>query len=144
MVKSERLRLYQTMHVLLKEIGIVQSKGDLLAGYGVEHTNELTDDDLKHLVDRLVTMKEEKLYGIEKDKKHWRSVVLTLCNKYGVYVTNNDWRAVNALLLQPTIAGKVMYEMSKEELQEAALRLRVILGKRKEVQEIEEELSIQN
>ena len=69
MVKSERLRLYQTMHVLLKEIGIVQSKGDLLAGYGVEHTNELTDDDLKHLVDLIVTMAVELKNIVENLEK---------------------------------------------------------------------------
>jgi hypothetical protein len=140
----DRLQYYRKMHALLREIGIENSKPFLLEGYGVEHTKDLPDKDLMHLVDRLVKMKEEKMDHQNADKKHWRSVVLSILNKYGVYVTNNNWDDVNRLLLDPRVGGKIMYEMSKEELQAAAIRLRVILSKREEIQEIEKELSEQN
>lgn len=145
MIKTmDRLRLYKKMHVLLNEIGIESSKTALLEGYGVEHTNQLSDEDLQHLVDRLIRMKEEKDNFQESEKKHWRSVVLTLCNKYGVYVTNNDWTEVNNLLLEKRVGGKLLYEMTKEELQMVALKLRMILAKRQQIQEHERELALEN
>jgi hypothetical protein len=140
----DRLSLYKKMHALLKQLGIESSKPALLEGYGVEHTNKLSDEDLQHLVYRLGKMQQEKADFLEADKKHWRSVVLTLCNKYGVYVTNNDWTEVNSLLLEKRVAGKMLYEMSKEELQSAALRLRVILTKRQQIQDHEKELALEN
>ena len=123
---------YRKMHALLKDIGIESSKPFLLEGYGVEHTNELSDQDLMHLVDRLIKMKSEKNSFQDSEKKHWRSVILTLLNKYGIYVTNNDWSMVNQFLLQKKIGGKMLYEMSITEIQAACLRIRIILAKRKE------------
>jgi hypothetical protein len=140
----DRLQMYRKMHALLKELGIESSKLALLEGYGVEHTNKLTDDDLKHLMDRLVNMKEERNNFLDSEKKRWRSNVLTLCNKYGVYVTNDDWTRVNKLLLNKRVLGKLLYEMTKEELQECCLRLRVILSKRSDRQDLEKELALQN
>jgi hypothetical protein len=140
----DRLLMYRKMHALLKEVGIESSKSALLEGYGVEHTNALSDAELKHLVDRLAQMKEAKMDYGDAEKKHWRSNVLTLCNKYGVYVTNDNWTDVNKLLLQKRVAGKLLYEMSKEELQAACLRLRSILSKRQKVQDHEKQLTLKN
>ena len=128
----ERNLLYRKMHVLLKEIGIESSKPFLLEGYGVEHTNELSDQDLQHLVGRLIKMKNEKNSFQDAEKKHWRSVLLSLLNKYEIYVTNNDWSMVNQFLLQKKIGGKILYEMSITEIQQACLHIRIILAKRKE------------
>lgn len=140
----DRLQSYRKMHALLKELGIEQAKRPLLEGYGVEHTNDLPDKDLKHLINRLQDMKEEKLKSLNDQKKHWMSNVLAVLNKYGIYVTNNDWTEVNRLLLDKRISGKLLYEMDKEELQKTAIRLHAVLSKRQKIQEEEKELAQQN
>ena len=129
------------MHALLREVGIENSKADLLEGYGVHHTTELTDHDLQHLVERLQEMKAEKLTWEGAERKKWRSNLMSLLNKYGVYVTNNDWSAVNHLLLDERVCGKIMYELSTEELMKVCIKLRSMLRKREEIQDIERKLA---
>jgi len=140
----DRLKKYRIMYGLLKEIGIENAKTSLLEGYRVEHTSDLTDEDLDHLIGRLRDMKVEKANTEANELKHWRSNLLSLLNKYGVYVTNNDWSAVNKLLLNKKVAGKVLYEMDKKELQDTCLRMRAILMKREQIQDEETELAFQN
>lgn len=129
------------MHALLNEVGIMESKSSLLEGYGVEHTTELTDQDLVHLVDRLTNMKHKKESFQDADKKRWRSNLLSLLNKYGLYVTNDDWTQVNAFLLNKKIGGKILYEMNVEELQSTCLRLRIILSKRQQIMQHNDQLA---
>ena len=57
--------------------------------------------------------------------------ILYLLDDMGVKAKGNDWAKVNETLLNPRIAGKLLYEMSLEELKECAKRLRAILNKRK-------------
>jgi hypothetical protein len=129
------------MHVLLKEVGISDSKQDLLEGYGVEHTTQLTDEDLIHLVNRLGDMKQEKISFQDAETKRWRSNLLTLLNKYGIYADNRDWSAVNKFLLSNKICGKVMYEMDIKDLKETCLKLRIIIAKRQEIMERNDHLA---
>jgi hypothetical protein len=132
---------YRKMHVLLKELGIAESKPFLLEGYGVEHTNDLSDQDLVHLVDRLMDMWNERMNDFDQNKKKWRSNILSILNKYGVYVTNSDWTAVNRLLLDPRICGKLLYEMSIPEMQEVCVRLHIILKKKMDKMEENDRLA---
>jgi hypothetical protein len=137
----DRIPLYRKMHALLRELGIEKSKQALLEGYDVEHTCDLPDADLRHLVNRLSAMKENRF---DKDLKRWRSNALTLLNKYGVYVTNNDWTQVNNFLLQNKIAGALLYELNEKQLMELCIKLRVILQKRKDRQDYENSIAKRN
>jgi hypothetical protein len=140
----DRLLMYRKMHVLLREIGIETSKPYLLESYGALHTTELSDGDLQGLIDRLLAMREDKNSRHDEETKRWRSNLLTILNKYGIYASNNDWTAVNRILLNKRIAGKLLYEMNINELQQACVRLRIILSKRADRQDLEKDLALQN
>ncbi len=129
------------MHLLLREVGIMNAKQDLLAGYGVNSAADLSDHDLLHLVNRLVEMRRTKFEDTDKPLRKWRSNVMTLCNKYGVYVTNDNWKDVNRLLLNKRISGKLLYEMNLEELKVTCIKLRAILMKKEIIQFNEQSLA---
>ncbi len=129
----DRNPLYKKMHALLRELGIADSKEDILAGYGVESSKELSDSDLVHLVARLDEMKRGKVSVTDEVRNH-RSSILAQLQKMNIYSTNNDWTKVNAFLLQPRIAGKVLYEMNAEELRTLKMKLHAIFEKWKNEQ----------
>lgn len=61
--------------------------------------------------------------------KLYRSGVLTRLQKYGVDTTN--WTKVNAFLKQPQVAGKVMYELSVDEMRALITKLESMIAKKK-------------
>lgn len=63
------------------------------------------------------------------DIKLYRSGVLTRLQKYGVDTTN--WTKVNAFLKQPQVAGKVMYELSVDEMRSLITKLESMIAKKR-------------
>jgi hypothetical protein len=122
-------------HKLLWNMGALESKGVLLAQYNVTSTTELTETQLDEVIRRLQKGAEQRYTS--DDVKQWRSNVLTQLNHCGVYVTNNDWDAVNRFLLNPKISGKLMYEMSIPELKVLHKKLISIAAKVKSKRERE-------
>ena len=59
----------------------------------------------------------------------YRSGVLTRLQKYGVDTTN--WTKVNAFLKQPQVAGKVLYELSIDEMRALITKLESMIAKKK-------------
>jgi len=133
----DRNFLYRKMYALIKELHLEKAKPGLLSGYGVEHTSELEDADLQDLVNRLDQMKHDKIFAAQaqEDVKHWRSTLLTLLNRYGVYSSPEDWSHINHFLLDKRVAGKLIYQMSIDELKATCVRMRAIL--RDQTQRIE-------
>lgn len=120
--KAEKNRLIRIIHVLLRETGLEQRKCDLLEGYGVEHTNELSVDQMRGLAAWLLKHRD----GTNAQIRAARSQVLSQLQRIGVYTDNRDWHSVNAYLEQPRIAGKRLYEMCIEELDALSIKLRAI------------------
>lgn len=129
----DRKFYYRKMHVLLEHLGIEHSKQYLLEGYGVGHANELSDIDLEDIVNRLTSMLDAHAGRSAPELRRWRSILLSLLNKYGVYATNKDWSNVNRFLLNKKISGKLLYEMDIPEIQETCIRLRIIVSKREAI-----------
>jgi hypothetical protein len=100
-------------------------KADLLSGYGVESTKDLTDEQAEELITRLNEMQTNRKEAPPQVRRA-RSVVLTLLTAMGIYGDNSDWSRVNRYLMDKRIAGKLMYEMDLEELRALARKLRVI------------------
>ena len=119
--------MYRKMHATLREMHIESAKPHILAGYGVDHTSELSDEELQQLVDRLDEMKAKRYNSQEPELRHWRSVLMNLLNRYGVYATADDWSHVNRFLLDKRVSGKLLYEMSLEEVKQCCVRVRAIL-----------------
>lgn len=128
----DRTKAYKHFHALLEELGIRERKADILSGYGVESTTQLTDDQLVQLIGRL----EEQKRSIEENAvRLHRSRVLRLLTDMGVYYVipgepkEACWRRVNDFLSSPRIAGKVLYRMSSIELTALEGKLRSLRSK---------------
>lgn len=122
----DRNKAYRYFHALLGELGIRDRKADILSGYGVESTAELTDGQLLGLIHALEDEKRRRAAEREAREadtvRRRRSRVLRLLTDMGVYYVEPGepkeacWSRVNRFLASPRIAGKVLYEMTVEEL----------------------------
>lgn len=74
--------------------------------------------------------------------KKLRSGVLKRLQLHGIDTT--DWGRVNSFLVQPRIAGKLLFEMDGDELRRLIAKLEQILRKDTEVREREIQLSEKN
>lgn len=125
----DRTKLNRRFHALLNELGMMDRKDDILSGYGIESSRELTDFQMTELIDSL---EDEKRSRSESSIKHHRSVVLRLLTDIGVYYVNphegkyTTWERVNAFLNSPKIAGKELYKMNEQELQILERKLRTM------------------
>jgi hypothetical protein len=128
LIKEKRV----LVHKLLWKLGATENKPDFLKEYGALSTTDLSDDEIDHLIERLQKSIDNK-FNSSKEIRYWRSCVLSLLNKCGVYVTNNDWENVNRYMLDSRICGKLLYELDVHELKTLCIKLRSIAAK-KEVQ----------
>jgi len=111
-------------HAILAKKGLMDLKADILAGYGVESTKDLKEMQLDELINRLQTVQ------VSQELRDARSLVLNLLTKLDITGSKEDgWKRVNEYLLQPRIAGKMLYELTEKELKECALRLRSVISK---------------
>lgn len=143
MTVSQRNQLYRKLYAVLNELGITHSKRDILASYGVDSTRHLSDTELIDVVDRVQNMKLQKL-SADSRLRELRSQALTILNQMGIYATNNDWSQVNTFLMDNRIAGKLLYELTVNELEKLMPKLRSIAAKFKEKQETEKHLMLLN
>lgn len=118
-------------HALLSEVGVMDQKEAILEGYGVTSTKHLSDVQITEVINRLQRMKDAR-YTAPESTRRKRSTILDLLVRLGVYKNNGDWSRVNAYLMEPRIAGKLMYEMDETELTALARKLRAILQKQEE------------
>jgi len=117
------------IHRLLFKLGALDNKRDMLRGYGVESTTDLTDAQIDSLIARLKDSLNKRAEA-PADMRRWRSNVLTQLNKCGVYATNNDWTAVNRFMLSPRICGKLLYELNVDELKKLYKKLLMVAEKK--------------
>lgn len=132
------------LHAALGAAGKQDNKEDILAGYGVASSKELTTAQADEIIDKMNEIAEQKKSPATNEIRKQRSVVLTLLNDLGLYVTNNDWKQVNCFLLQPRIAGKLLFQMNKEELVQLQRKLRLLIKKREETIQQEQYLATNN
>jgi hypothetical protein len=142
LTRSEQLRLQllRKFHALLRELKIEKQKESILEGYGVDSARDLSIESLRDAVSRLEQFKE----GANADVRRLRSVILTILQKLGIYQDNSSWPRVNEYLLQPKIAGKLLYKMSEEELVALRIKLNSILTKQEKKVSEERYLSKNN
>ncbi len=111
----------------MSERGLMPHKADVLSPYGVERIRDLDAGQLDQLIDGLMKLdRKAPTKDVAPEIRKARSIVLSLLDDLGIKAKNGKWNAVNDYLLQPRIAGKVLYEMNKEELKTCAKRLRVV------------------
>ncbi len=123
-IKNARVRRLRAMWV---KQGIDQYRDAILQEYGVSSTADLNLQQLDELIDRFNTKAD-----VTAHTRTLRSDVMVTLDKLGVYVDNGDWQRVNAFLMQPRIAGKLLYQMSDDELLALNRKLRAMLAKKAE------------
>lgn len=111
--------------------GCMNYKADVLSPYGVERLRDMTAEQLDDLIQRLNNMNENKTKAAPSIRKA-RSTVLDLLDSLGIKAKGGNWSQVNAYLMQPRIAGKLLYEMDETELKALARKLRQIMKKAEE------------
>lgn len=125
---------YKGFYAALRAAGLETQKEALLSGYGAESVKDLTAKELKELTDRLNAIaaerKPKEVSESEKATRKKRSTCLDLLTRLGVYSGSDSWARVNAYLMLPRIAGKLLYEMSDDELDALARKLRSVYAKR--------------
>lgn len=90
------------------------------------HMSEMTNAEFHEMCDAIEGRFNRSVY--EQQLKKARSAVLYRVGKLGINTIDN-WDEINAFLLSPKIAGKVLYEMSLEEMKELTRKLEAILKK---------------
>ncbi|MBS4041618.1 MAG: hypothetical protein KGZ81_13600 [Flavobacteriales bacterium] len=124
MSESIRKAKVRRLRAIWVKQGIDQYRESILSQYGVESTSELDIQQLEELIDQYSNQAP-----VSEHVRRQRSIILDLLNKMGIYKDNGDWKAVNAYLMQPRISGKLMYQMSSDELNVLQQKLRAIIAK---------------
>lgn len=123
-IKKARIRRLRAIWV---NQGVDQYRDAILQPYGVHSTADLNLQQLDELIDRFNNKRE-----VTAATRRLRSDVMVTLDKLGIYADNGDWKRVNAFLMQPRIAGKLLYQMTDDELLALNKKLRAILAKKAE------------
>jgi len=138
-----RTKKIARFHVLLTKLQMKSQKESILHGYGVDSTKSLTDKQLDSVIDRLVEIENKKTSETEQIVRRERSKILRQLDRMGIS-TMDGWERVNAYLCKPRIAGKMLYEMSLEELQACHKKLCAIARKETTKKELNNRLAKNN
>jgi hypothetical protein len=114
--------------------GVDKHRAAILEPYGVESTAQLSIEQLDELIDRF---KPESNTPANDHIRRLRSNCLTLMNKMGIYNTSHDWSRVNEFMMNPRIAGKLLYQLSLDELKTLHRKLSSIADKQEQSQAIQ-------
>ena len=87
------------------------------------HLSQMTDAEFNEMCDAIEGRFNRTAY--EEQIKKARSSVLLRIGRLGINTIDN-WDEVNAFLLSPKIAGKLLYEMSLDELKALVKKLEAI------------------
>jgi hypothetical protein len=131
----------QLLGAMLTERGLMQHKEDVLSRYGVTRIRDLDGRQLDEMIDGLKLVQKA---DVPPDMRRARSIVLSLLDDMGIKAKNGNWQPVNDYLMQPRIAGKVLPQMTLEELKTCAKRLRAVKKWRAEKAEDMERLAREN
>lgn len=123
---TEHSRKVRAIRAIWHKMGIDQYRADILSAYGVISTKDLTNAQLDELIKKY---SQEYNRPANDDIRKLRSEILTLLQKLGIYATNNDWTAVNNYLLSDKIAGKLLMQLSIDEMLKLRKKLHSITDK---------------
>mgnify|MGYP000858017546 FL=1 len=135
MEKSRKITNFARFYAVLKRLPYVGDRDDLKrelvsqATLGrTEHLRKMTREEYDNccrIMEKAAgpDIKERGRY----EQKRKRSTVLHLMRDIGVDTT--DWNVINRFCRNPKISGKTFRELSDDELDETAMRLRMILKK---------------
>lgn len=92
------------------------------------HINEMTNAEFEEMCDTISERNLQDRNSYQEKVRKARSSVLKRVGKLGINTIDN-WDEVNAFLVSPKIAGKFLYEMNLDELNNLIRKLEAILRK---------------
>ncbi len=104
----------QRFNALLAAGMMMPAKKDILSGYGVESTKELTEIQLDDVIRRVTAIINQRKVDTDRTTREWRHKCLRMVKECGV--DTQDWNGVNAFLMDKRICGKHLYELTIDEL----------------------------
>lgn len=140
--EPERRQKAKRLRALWITQGIDNYREAILEPYGVTSTADLDHDQLDDLIANYTASTGSD--AVPETTRKLRSQVLTLLQKLGVYATNDDWHSVNRYLMNPRIAGKLLYQMNDTEMKALTRKLWAIIAKECEKLDYELKLSMMN
>ena len=90
------------------------------------HLSKMTDAEYNEMCDAIEGRFNKSAY--DQQVKKARSAVLLRVGRLGINTIDN-WDEVNAFLLSPKIAGKLLYDMSLQEMRALVKKLEAIINK---------------
>lgn len=124
--RSRRNKVQRLRAIWISQ-GVDRYRSAILEPYGVTSTAELNNEQLDELI-RIYSAQHQR--PATEEERKLRATVLTLLQKLGVYATNDDWDRVNQYLIQPRIAGKLLYQMHPDEMRSLIRKLHSIIAKK--------------
>jgi hypothetical protein len=112
--EKQRKQLTQKLMAIWTSLGINNIRKDIIKPYGVISTTELSIEQLTGLINAFSVQYRDEPTASERKL---RSQVMVLLTRYGVYESQDDWHKVNKFLMNPRIAGKLLFQMSETETQ---------------------------
>lgn len=117
-------------HAALNASNRANYKADMLAGYGVESTKDLTNEQLDELIASL-NADRKPVKEASREVRKLRHQTLNVLTDLGVMKHSKDWNSVNNYLKQPRILGKRLNQTEDvDELKSLHRKLRKILRER--------------
>lgn len=116
-------------HILLKELKIEHAKQDMLIPYNVISTKELNETQLDELINALEQQKVKAKKDTPREIRIKRHQVLNLLASIGIENKGDQqtyWARVNRYLSNKRIAGKLLYEMTEQELDKCIKKLHMV------------------
>lgn len=112
-------------HVLLAAAGIREHKETILEPFGVTSVTDLLEPQLDSVLSRLQEMPTAKKADVPLSIRRLRSSVIMAAEGYmGVKINGMAaWERLNALMMNPKIAGKMLWEMDEAELKKTHIKL---------------------
>ena len=120
----------RTFHALLANTGLRHQEEAMLAGYGAESTKELTAAQLDELIEGLRRMQDSK-ENAPLSTRRLRSKVLDVLTEMGIMQAGaqDKWARVNAFLQSEKVGGKLLYQMTEDEMKALISKLYAIKRK---------------
>jgi len=126
MSDSIRKAKVRRLRALWIKQGVDHMREAIMEPYGVSSTADLSEADLDELLERF---KPENNQPVSDHVRRLRSHCLDLMNRMGIYTHSGDWKQVNDFMMNPKIAGKLLYQLNASELESLRRKLNSIIDK---------------
>ncbi len=123
---SDKKNAIRRLHAAMANTGDSYIKDEIKQVYGVRSTTEMSEYEINEAI-RVINARTGYYQALRnEDMRLWRSKILSALQSMGIYAHEGDFGTVNAFLTDRRVAGKLLYEMSFDELKACYRRIQMI------------------